>query len=640
MCGITGFISKMGREEKKARLKPMMEIIAHRGPDDNYSYINDDIAMGFRRLAIIDVAGGRQPIGNEDRRIWITSNGEIYNFLTLRSDLIARGHAFLTHSDAEVALHAYEEWGHDCLQHLSGMFAFVIWDSKKKELFGAVDRLGIKPLYYVQGETCFIYASEIKAILASGLVDAEFDKNSLSYYAAFLWAPHPLTMFKGIKKLTPGHYFVRKVDADFLKITEYWDLNIQEDVTRKETYWTTRVRESLSQVVKSHLISEVPLGAFLSGGLDSSAICALMNYNGSKPITTYSIGFPRDDLKNDIIMDEMPYADRMASTLNSNHHKIIVSPDPHNMIQKYIWHMDEPVADPAAITTYLVSEAARKTLTVLLSGVGGDEVFAGYPRYLAMKYMYYYQLLPHFLRLCASKVISYLPGGKVRLLRDLKKFNKSSLLEKGDVYFDMLSYFNFSQQKMLFTDQFYESIRDIDVYYYHKKYFAKSGGLSWLNRLQYLDLKTFLPSLNLMYTDKMSMAASIEVRVPFLDHRFVEEMFRIPTPLKIRGTVQKYILKKSMEGILPEDIIWRKKAGFGAPIRAWIAGDLKEVVEDYLSPLRVKRQGIFNSDYISVILKKEFSDQESLSNHIWQLLVFQLWHETFIENKSNYKIRH
>ncbi len=627
MCGICGFVSGLQKEEKTGLIHRMMAELVHRGPDDAWSHLDENIALGFQRLSIIDLAGGRQPLSNEDDTVWLVFNGEIYNFQQLRAGLKQQGHQFKTNTDTEVIVHAYEEWGEECLARLEGMFAFVIWDSNKKELFAAVDRVGIKPLYYASTTTSFVFASEIKSILSSGLVETEMDHRVLPYHMALLWAPFPLTLFRGIEKLDPGHYLIYRNGR--VQKKQYWDLAIDENDDLDFPSWLELIHGSLKQAVHSHMISEVPLGAFLSGGIDSSAICSFMNDFSPEGISTYFIAFSEKDLKNDVFMNEEPYADVMAEKLHSNHRKIIVSPDVKELIHEIVWHLDEPIGDPAAISTYLVAKAARETLTVLLSGVGGDEVFAGYPRYLAMKILQQYNKIPAGIQKMFSGAIEYVPGGKFFFFRNLKKFMKSTRQTESEAYFNMLGYFNKYEQSLLFSPDFFSEISDVDVFSYHRKFFEQTAGLDWLNRLMYLDFKTFLPCLNLMYTDKMSMAASIEVRVPFLDHQFIEAMFKMPARYKLKGKVRKYAFKKSMEKDLPKDVIWRKKSGFAAPIHSWIRGDLKEFTEYYLSESRLKEQGIFNHQYIRGLLDSEYANREYYSNHIWQLLTFQIWYDRF-----------
>jgi asparagine synthase (glutamine-hydrolysing) len=628
MCGICGFTSGMDENEKKDRIHKMMDTISHRGPDDARHYIDEDIALGFRRLAIIDLKGGRQPLSNEDHTLWIVFNGEIYNFQPLREELLGKGHVFRTRSDTETIIHAYEEWGTDCLKRLRGMFAFAIWDSQKKEVFLAADRVGIKSLYYTETGSPFMFASEAKSIFASGFLKPEINNEVIPYHMAFLWSPFPLTIFRNIKKLRPGHYLIHRNGKSEEHC--YWDLPIHEETANGLAPWVERTQNAIEDAVRSHMISDVPLGAFLSGGIDSSAICSYMKQLSPDRISTYFIAFSDEDLKNEILMNEEPYADIMAQELDSIHRKIVVSPDAEKLIHDIVWHLDEPVGDSASITTYLVSKAARETLTVLLSGVGGDEVFAGYPRYLAMKLLRQYNKIPKWGQNLISNLAGPLPGGKNAFFRNIKKFIKSAEDGEFDAYMGMLCYFNKEEQKRLFAPDFYSSVKDVDIFSFHRDYYEKSSGLNWLNRLQYLDFKTFLPCLNLMYTDKMSMAASIEVRVPFLDHVFAENMFQIPSEYKLKGKERKYIFKKSMENDLPDKIIWRKKTGFGAPIHAWISGKLRDMTEDYLSEYRLKKQGIFNYEYIRTVLDSEYANKEYYSNHIWQLLTFQIWYDRFL----------
>lgn len=630
MCGICGFVGDLGGKSKEAVLQDMMTSIAHRGPDDASFHLDGQTGLGFRRLSIIDLASGRQPLANEDETVWIVFNGEIYNFRELRRDLKARGHRFRTGADTEVIVHAYEEWGEECLGKLNGMFGFAIWDSRRRRLFLAVDRFGIKPVYYAQNGDDFLFASEVKAMLAAGL-KARLESSAVPYHMAFLWTPYPTTAFKDVCKLEPGHYLIYENDS--VKKVRYWDLEINEAPLKRADEWFDYVREHLDAVVRSHMVSDVPLGAFLSGGLDSSSICAIMKRHMENDLSTYYIAFSKESMKNEVLMDETPYADKMASELGGHHRSIEVSPDIVDLFDKAIWHLEEPVGDPAAISTYLVSQAARETLTVLLSGVGGDEVFSGYPRYRAMWYYRKYGGALGVFKNVFAGAVAAMPGGKRAFNRKVKKFMRAIGKPETDAYLDMLCYFDQESQQRLFHPDFYSSVvKDIDIFEYHKHYLGNTNGMSWLNRLQYLDFKTFLPCLNLAYTDKMSMAASIEVRVPFLDHKFVEAMFRIPHVLKQHKSQGKYVFKKSMEGILPDDIIWRKKTGFGLPIHSWISTDMRNMVDHYLGEQYLRDQGIFSHDFIQDILEMERTNQEYYSNHIWALLSFQIWHEKFIKN--------
>ena len=631
MCGITGFIGKLPHDEKYHHVATMMRSIRHRGPDDDGVYVDDEVALGFRRLAIIDLVSGHQPLDNEDGRLWIVFNGEIYNYLDLRDELIDSGHAFRTDTDTEVVVHAYEEWGTQCLLRLRGMFAFAIWDSYQRKLFAAVDRSGIKPLYFARQDDLFLFASEAKAIVQSDLYECEPDYSVLPYHMAFLTAPFPLTVFKGVEKLEPGHYLT--VSDGAVERHQYWDLPIGED----ERHWSQqpfeRIARSLEVATKSQLAADVPVGSFLSGGIDSSAICYFMRKH-KEELETYFIAFRPEDVKDDVVMDEGPFANEMAQLLESKHHGILADTKGlDELLPRLVWHLDEPIGDPAALTSYLVSKQASQTLTVLLSGVGGDEVFAGYPRYLAMAYMNRFQRLPWLAQNLARQVANILPGGKTAAFRNFKKFVGSAVGQPIDAYLRMLTYFGPQEQRGLFTREFWEAYGSVDIYHYHRRLLAKCRHQPLLNRIQYLDYKTFLPCLNLMYTDKMSMAASIEVRVPFLDDEFVEEMFTMPTHLRLRGRTRKYALKRAMEPWLPKRVVWRRKAGFGSPIHAWIRGRMRDFVEEYLGESRLSVQGIFNPKYVRQLMNQELSNQQYFSNHIWQLLTFQLWHESFVERR-------
>ncbi len=638
MCGIVGLHNQFGSDEKRQRVQAMMQSIQHRGPDDGGSYVEGDVALGFRRLAIIDLESGNQPLCNEDRSVWIVFNGEIYNFRQLRQELEARHHRFTTKTDTEVIVHAYEEWGIECLERLSGMFAFCIWDANKQQLFLAVDRSGVKPLYFSHYQGHFVFASEVKAILQSGLVPMEPDYETLPYHLAFLTAPSPRTMFRHVNKLSPGHYLV--FGDGRLVEREYWDLRIEEDPMVWAERPFERIAASIKRATQSQSMADVPLGAFLSGGIDSSAICYSLNQVTHGKLQTYSIAYRQEDMRNDVLMDESPYADQMARALGSEHRSIYADTERlEDLLPQLVWHMDEPIGDPAALTTYLVSRHARETLTVLLSGVGGDEVFAGYPRYLAMKLLSRFQRLPFALQQPFHWLAGRMPGGRTAFFRNCQKFSRAARQPAEAAYLDMLTYFDPAEQKKLLTRQFQAQFGHVDVYRYHREYLDRARAMPLLNRLQYLDYKTFFPCLNLMYTDKMSMAASIEVRVPYLDDTFVQEMFSLPVSLKIRRGQGKFALKKAMQGRLPHDVIWRKKAGFGAPIHAWIRGQLRDMVETYLGEEKLKEQGIFNPAYVRQLLDQEYSNKRYLSNHIWQLLTIQLWDQIFVRNRGEQFVR-
>jgi asparagine synthase (glutamine-hydrolysing) len=646
MCGIAGIIS----HEPEARIRLMLDRIEHRGRDDEGVWTSPSIddegwraCLGHRRLSIIDTSSaGHQPMVSEDGRFVLTFNGEIYNYLELKKELEARGHRFRTETDTEVLLAAFIEWGADCLPRLNGMFAFAIWDNKERELIVARDRLGIKPLYYAHlpggngTQHAFIFASEVKAILATGLVEQSLDPESLNQFLTFLWTPDPHTLFRQVRKLPPAH--VLTVRGDEITVREWWDVSFDEiEEGRSESWWQERVLETLNRVVGMEMVADVPLGSFLSGGIDSSAIVALMkNHSNGRRVSTYTIGMDEEDLHYDIIPDDVVWARRVGDLLDTDYHEIMLKPDVADLLPKLVYHMDEPAID-MAIPSYLVSRAARETLTVMLSGMGGDEVFAGYPRQMAMKIASAFDPVPALLRRPLMKTIaSVLPGGLpgklTAPLRNAKKFAKSAALDFENRYLGYGTYFTDEAKAHLYTDEMREAVNGLDAYQHHRRYFERVKTAAPLNRLLYVDLKTFLPCLNLTTTDKTSMAANLEVRVPFLNYEMVELAARMPPDLKLHGLKRKYILKRVAEKLLPKDVVWRKKAGFGAPIRSWLRGALRPMVDDLLSEETVRKRGLFNPQEVRRIINANLSGREDFNLQVFQLLTLELWQRTFIDS--------
>jgi asparagine synthase (glutamine-hydrolysing) len=646
MCGIAGLISS----DAAARIGAMLESIEHRGRDDEgvwTSRVIDEAGrracLGHRRLAIIDTSpAGHQPMLSQDGRFALTFNGEIYNYRELRQQLISRGHRFQTDTDTEVLLAAFHEWGADCLPRLNGMFAFAIWDEQEKELTLARDRLGIKPLYYAHvphddaASASFIFASEVKALLASRLIERALDPTGLHQFLTFLWTPDPQTLFRNIKKVPPAHVLVVGRDGG-VDVREWWDVSFDEiEEGRGESWWQERVFETLDRVVRMEMVADVPLGSFLSGGIDSSSIVALMkNHSGGRKVSTYTIGIEAEDLRYDIIPDDVVWARRTGELLGTDYHEIMLKPDVAELLPKLVYHMDEPAID-MAIPSYLVSRAARETLTVMLSGMGGDEVFAGYPRQLAMKIAGALDPVPSLLRrplmdAVASALPGGLPGKFTGPLRNAKKFARSAALDFENRYLGYGTYFTDTAKQTLYSDEMREATRGLDAYQEHRRYFARVRKAAPLNQLLYVDLKTFLPCLNLTTTDKTSMAANLEVRVPFLNHELVELAARMPPNLKLRGLKRKYILKRVAERFLPKDLVWRKKAGFGAPIRSWLRGPLQPLVKDLLSEETVRRRGLFQPQEIGRIINANLSGREDYNLQVFQLLTLELWQRAFID---------
>src|SRR2546423_8504620 len=649
MCGIGGLIN----QDPESRIGAMLTAIEHRGRDDEgvwtSSPINDGrrACLGHRRLSIIDTSNaGHEPMISHDERFVITFNGEIYNYRELRAELAAKGHQFRTQTDTEVLLTAWQQWGEAALPRLNGMFAFALWDDQQRSLFLVRDRVGIKPLYYAQlqkldpgvgqgGCNSFAFASEVKSILASGLFKAELDHESLHQFLTFLWVPDPNTLFRDVKTVPPGN-LVKWRDGE-INVRQWWDVSFDQiEEGRSESWWQEQLLETLDRVVNLEMVADVPLGSFLSGGIDSSAIVAMMKrHSNGRRVGTYTIGIEAEDLRYDIIPDDVEWARRVNRQLDTDYHEIMLRPDVAELLPKLVYHMDEPAID-MAIPSYLVSRAARETLRVMLSGMGGDEVFAGYPRQLAMKIAGAFDPVPQLLRRPAMRALEYaLPGGMPgRLtapLRNAKKFARSAALDFENRYLGYGTYFTDAAKTRLYTDELREATYGMDAYSAHRNYFARVKNAAPLNQLLYVDLKTFLPCLNLTTTDKTSMAANLEVRVPFLNHELVELAARMPPHLKLHGLKRKYILKRAAERLLPRDVVWRKKAGFSAPIRSWLRGPLRPMVDDLLSEETIRRRGLFRPEEVRRIIDANLSGREDFNLQVFQLLNLELWQRAFID---------
>jgi asparagine synthase (glutamine-hydrolysing) len=634
MCGIAGFFIREGRRPENSAdiLRAMGEVIKHRGPDDYGEYLTDRCGFVFRRLAIIDVEHGHQPMISGSGRLVIVFNGEIYNFLELRRELEGQGAAFRTDSDTEVILQSYETWGAELLDRLRGIFALAIYDQGADSLFLARDHTGVKPLYFSAQAGRFVFASEVKALLEYPGIEAAVNVELLPKYLSFLWVPAPDTLFRGIQMLEPGHSMI--VTREGIRKTRYWTPQLTEsEAGVSEKTWLERLESRMGRVVREQMISDVPLGAFLSGGVDSSTIISYMNRTSPETITTYTTGFSSEDLANDVILSDLESARLAASVLNVEYNEIILSPDAASLLPRLVWHMDEPVADPAAVTTYLICQAAKKKCSVMLSGVGGDEIFGGYPRYLANQWAGRYRHLPRFLKDGVIKpAIGLMPTGSRAAIRNAKKFIKDADRPFEERYFGYLTYYSQEELRRLLKFPFnWEGIFDA-----HRLLLEQYRSEDPVQSMMNLDLMTFLPNLNLMYTDKMSSGVAVEVRVPFLDHLLIEEVSRIPGVLKIRHGQRKYILKKLAEKYLPDQIVWRKKAGFGAPIGAWLKGGLKEMMRDLLSETAIKRRGYFDAARVQGLVDAHLEGREYNANQIWQLMTLELWHQIFIDKTPTY----
>lgn len=638
MCGIAGMIAP----DPEQRIKNALAAIEHRGRDDEGVFISIPIGaerlkacLGHRRLSIIDTsAGGHEPMLTEDGRLAIVLNGEIYNYKELRKDLGSEGEVFRTESDCEVLLKAFRKWGIACLEKLNGMFAFAVWDELEKELTLVRDRAGIKPLNYALVDRGIVFGSEIKAILATGLVKAELDDESLNQTLTFLWPAPPHTMFRGVRQLLPGHYLVWK-DGE-TKTRQWWDIDLSaEETGGSEHEWAERVLATLDRVTELEMVADVPLGAFLSGGVDSSALVALMTRHTKQRVATYTTGISADDLRYDIIPDDVEWSRRVAELLAVDHHETLLTPDVAALIPKLVRHQEAPIID-MAIPSYLISEQARATQKVMLSGMGGDEVFGGYPRQMAMQIAGVTDIVPTAVRrpvMKAAESMLYggVPGKLTAPIRNAKKFARSAAMDFEERYLGFGTYFTDQMKRGLFADGLGSEMSQFDAYRYHREHFARCRNMSPVNRMLYVDFKTFMPALNLDTTDRTSMAANLEVRVPYLNVELLDLAARLPSRLKIKGLKRKYILKKAVESLLPKDVIYRKKAGFGAPLRSWLRGGLRPMVDELLSDETVKRRGLFKPTTVRQLIADFDSGKEDLSLHLFQLLTLEIWFREFTD---------
>ena len=635
-------------------LNRMTMIQTHRGPDDSGIWdkrLGDGsyVGLGSRRLAILDLsASGHMPMCNEDRSLWITYNGEIYNFAELRIALESKGHRFFSNTDTEVVLRLYEDEGPDCVKRLNGMFAFAICDLRSgiPTMFLARDHFGIKPFYYAHQGQGFAFASEIKALLQVPGIEAEMDHEALHQYLTFLWVPDPNTMFRGIYKLPAGHSAIFR-DGD-LAVSKYWDLTFPRaghQYSRSEDDLASEVRERFRRSVKSQMISDVPVGAFLSAGLDSSSIVAMMAEGADRPIQTYTITFPKKYRVGENALDDPNVATRTAARLGAQNHRIVVEPDVAELLPRLVWHMDEPTADPAIITAYLVCRDARENATVLLSGVGGDELFAGYRKHSAHYWGEVYRKAPAPLRRMIEWGVSGLPSlrgmrmkGRVRMAR---KMARSASLSAVGRFIMNCTYLDASQKNELYMPSLRDELSGADASVCHQTAFDSVRDSDFLNQMLYVDTKIFMASLNLTYNDKMSMASSVEVRVPFLDRELAEFVaWNVPPDLKLKGRLRpatKHIFREAMKGILPDEVLRQPKAGFGAPADYWLANDLKEMVDDLLSETRIRQRGLFCPDALRKLVEEQRHGTQDWSMQIWQFLTLELWMQTFLDGAVKHK---
>ncbi len=624
MCGICGITGKFDKDI----LTRMNVSLIHRGPDSEGFYVDDDVGLAVCRLRIIDLQTGDQPIHNEDETIWIVFNGEIYNFKELRESLIKEGHKFYTQTDTEVIVHLYEDCGENCVNHLRGMFAFAIWDKNEKRLFLARDRLGIKPLYYSFINNRFAFASEIKSLLQDNNFSRNINFAALDKYLTFLYVPAPLTIFEGINKLLPGHTLILK-DGQ-VEIKKYWRLDFCLKKDSEEGY-IERIKENLRDIVRLHMVSDVPLGVLLSGGLDSSTVVGLMSKISSRPIETFSIGY-EDRFSS---YNELGYSKAVAELFGTSHHQFILKPDILRTLPRIVDFLDEPFADSSAILNYLICQEARHFVTVALSGIGGDEIFGGYPRYLGAAASRYYDFLPLGFRRGLKGIANFIPqsrssrntGGRIR------RFLEGGALPLEQRYLSWVSYFNPEMKGHLYTNYFHGLLKDFDSASIHRDYLNAIKADNPLDRISYLDIHSYLPDDLLIMADRMSMANSLELRVPLCDHKLVELLATIPFSVKLKGFKLKSLFKKSVKDLLPEKILNKKKQGFMVPLADWLREDLKLYLLDELSEKSIKRRGFFEPKFVQELLKRHFNCRGVFTHQIWALFILELWCKKNIDSK-------
>lgn len=622
MCGICGvFEYERWSNIPNENVHRMNQTMIHRGPDDGGVFVGPGIGLGHRRLSIIDIDGGHQPMSNEDDTIWVLLNGEIYNYPEIRAELLRQGHKFKTKSDTEAIVHLYEQYSESCFEKLRGMFSIAIWDSRRRRLVLARDRVGKKPLFYSADSKRVLFGSELKALLAGDSLSREIDNQALSDYFSFGYIPAPKTIYRSVRKVLPGHYLI--ASADGIRETCYWDLSFDKVEVHSESEWGERLRHELCEATRIRLMSDVPLGAFLSGGIDSSAVVAMMSHLMKREVTTCSIGFDEEKY------DETKYARQVSQFFKTDHHEEVVQPNAIEIVDKLAWHYDEPFADSSAIPTYYVSKIARNQVTVALGGDGGDENLAGYRRY---KLDYYENRLRRHIPASLRRNI-FGPLGRwypamayaPRVFRAKATFQSLSRTPL-EGYFNSISYFRPDDKVRLFSDDFQDRLDGYDSLNVLRHYYDRVDTDDLLSKIQYVDVKTYLTDDILTKVDRASMAVSLEVRAPMLDHKFMECVASIPSNLKLRNGVGKYIFKKALEDQLPADVLYRPKQGFAIPLDRWFRRELKDMAS---SVILEKNDGILNPEFLKEIWTQHQKGVYDRSALLWAALMFRKWQETF-----------
>jgi asparagine synthase (glutamine-hydrolysing) len=628
MCGIAGFADSSpshgaARAEADVSLvHGMCDVIRHRGPDDEGIHVEPGVGLGMRRLSIIDLSTGHQPIHNEDGTIWLVFNGEIYNYRQLRAELERHGHRFYTKSDTETIVHAYEQWGEDVFRRLRGMFGIALWDRRTQSLLLGRDRSGMKPLHYAERAGRLYFGSEIKSLISAGAVEREIDLEALDHYLSFLYVPRDRSIFKGVRKLPPGHLL--RWQGGRAHIRPYWQIAAAETFPGGLDDAAAELRAVLADAVRSHMVSDVPLGAFLSGGVDSSVVVGLMAEASDRPVKTFSIGF--DDPQH----DELEYARTVARHFNTDHHEFVVRPDGLSILDRLIDHFDEPFADSSAIPTWYVSEVARRHVTVVLSGDGGDELFGGYDRYLPHPRVAQFDRLavPGARRL-AGAIWPLLPHGATgrNFLRHVSRGANAR-------YVESVAFFQQDEKSALYSPEVRRALNGSSAEETLGAHFGRFAALPPHSRMMKFDFETYLPEDVLTKVDRMSMAHSIESRVPLLDNDVIDFAATLPAALKIQGRRRKHVLKESVRDLLPQGILDRKKQGFWIPLGTWFRGGLTDVFSDVLASPRTRQRGYFQPSFIDRIVKEHLSGRRDHTLRLWQLLVFELWHRQYMDQPA------
>jgi asparagine synthase (glutamine-hydrolysing) len=630
MCGIAGIVNS--RQEPLESIKRMLHALRYRGPDDEGTYVGQGAVLGQRRLSIIDLAGGHQPIPNEDGTLWIICNGEIYNYRELRDELLAQGHKFSTHSDSEVILHLYEEMGERCVERLRGMFAFAIWNDKQKSLFAARDRLGQKPFFFTHRGGEFMFGSEIKALLAADPSLAQLNPEALDQYLTLRLIAPPRTMFAGISKLPPAHSLTFTPDGG-LKITRYWDLTYEPKATGSDDDLIDELEERIIEALKLHMVSDVPVGAFMSGGLDSTLVVAmLMKHVASEPIQTFTIGLPYRQF------DEAPYARMVADQYGTRHHEKIVTPSLKSTLPRLVWHLDEP-SDPLSICSYLIAQMAREHVKVVLGGDGGDELFGGYDRYYGNRYAGYYALLPRGIRrYLIGPALNLVPDGRwyKSKAHQLKWLHQLSYMSGSERYARSLGYFYFGNQwrDTLYGPLMKDSLATFDPESVIREPFDRVSANDLVDRMLYADSNVRLPDHPVMILDRMTMANSLEARSPFMDHEIAEFAARLPARLKVRGRSLRYVQYRLAERYLPKEVLHRPKQGFSSALPYMLRDEYRLLFEVFLRDSALAHEGVLRQSQIDRLRAEHEGGRADHGNRLWLLLNSEVWYRMFIQGRS------